>query len=134
MIRAATLLTGLAGAAYGGLLLAEHGGWPNFEAALTWLVVGVLLHDAVLAPLTVAVAWAALRVVKPDRLGPWAVGLVLLGPLTVLAVPVLGRYGARRDNLTLLDRPYWAGWTGVVVVVCVGIVVARFVQRRRNPA
>lgn len=133
MIRAATMLGGLAATAYGGLLLAEHGGWQNFQAALTWLVVGVLLHDAVLAPLTVAVGWLALHVTKPGRLGPWAVGLVLLGPLTLLAVPVLGRYGARGDNLTLLDRPYWAGWTGVVVVVCVGIVAARFVQRRRSP-
>ncbi len=133
MIRAGTMLAGLAAAAYGGLLLVQHGGWQNFEPALTWLVAGVLLHDAVLAPVTVAVAWGALRVARPDHLGPWAVGLVLLGPLTLLAVPVLGRFGARRDNLTLLDRPYWAGWTGVVVVVCLAIVVARLAQRRRTP-
>ena len=131
MIRVATLLLGLAIAAYGGLRLADLG-WQNFQGALTWLVAGVLLHDAVLAPLTVAVAWVALRIAGTRRLGPWAVGLVLLGPLTLLAVPVLGRFGARADNPTLLDRPYWAGWTGVVAMVCAGILVTRWAQGRRT--
>lgn len=131
MIRAVVLGSGLAAAVYGGLLLADRG-WDNFHAALTWLVAGVVLHDAVLAPATVAVSWLALRIVRVDRLAPWAVGLVLLGPLTLLAVPVLGRFGVRPDNDTLLDRPYWAGWSAVVVGVCIGILVARYAERRRR--
>jgi hypothetical protein len=130
--RAAVMLAGLVMAAYGGLLLAERG-WQNFQAALTWLVAGVLLHDAVLAPLTVVAAWAALRVVGAERVRPWAVAVVLLGPLTLLSVPVLGRFGARRDNPTLLDRPYWAGWSVVVAVVAAAILVAEVVRRRRRP-
>lgn len=127
--RVAIMLAGLAATAYGGLLLAERG-WQNFEAALTWLVAGVVLHDAVLAPLTVVATWTALRVAGPDRVRPWAVGLVLLGPLTLLAVPVLGRFGARPDNPTLLDRPYWAGWIVVVGVVGAGILIAEVARRR----
>lgn len=132
MIRALTLVAGVAATAYGGWQLAQRG-WANFEAAATWLVAGVVLHDAVLAPLTIAACWLALRLVRADRLAPWATGLVLLGPLTLLAVPVLGRFGARPDNPTLLDRPYWAGWSAVVVVVCAGILVARYAGRRRHP-
>jgi hypothetical protein len=131
VIRAVTLVAGLAAAAYGGLQLADRG-WENFRAAATWLVAGVVLHDALLAPVTIAVAWVALRVLGSERLAPWAVGLVLLGPLTLLAVPVLGRYGARPDNSTLLDRPYWAGWIAVVVAVVVGILVVRYAERRRS--
>ena len=41
---------------------------------------------------------------------PAAVALVVLGSVTLLAVPVLGRFGARPDNPTLLDRDYSAGW------------------------
>lgn len=133
MIRLALLVAGLAAAAYGALLLLERG-WANLEATVIWLVGGVLLHDAVLAPLTIAVAWVAVRLLRPDRRAPWAVGLVLLGPLTLLAVPVLGRFGARPDNPTLLDRNYWAGWSVVVGVVVLGILVARYVERRRAGA
>lgn len=133
MIRGLLLAAGLAAAGYGGLQLADRG-WENFVAAATWLVAGVVLHDALLAPATIAVAWVALRALEPGRLAPLAVGLVLLGPLTLLAVPVLGRYGARSDNDTLLDRPYWAGWIAVVVTVCVGILVARYAERRRAAA
>ena len=133
MIRLALLVAGLAAAAYGALLLLERG-WANLQATVIWLVGGVLLHDAVLAPLTIAVAWVAVRLLRPDRRAPWVVGLVLLGPLTLLAVPVLGRFGARPDNPTLLDRNYWAGWSVVVGVVVLGILVARYVERRRAGA
>jgi len=131
VIRVVVLGAGLAAAAYGVLLLVERG-WANLVATLTWLVGGVVLHDALLAPVTIAAAWLALRWVRRDRLAPWAVALVLLGPLTLLAVPVLGRFGARADNPTLLDRNYWAGWSAVVVVVTAAILVGRYVERRRR--
>jgi hypothetical protein len=130
-IRAVLLLAGLATGGYGVLRLLDLG-WANFRATLVWLVGGVVLHDAFLAPATIALSWVALRLVTRDRLAPWVAGLVLLGPLTLLAVPVLGRYGARADNPTLLDRPYWAGWSAVVAVVCLGILVVRYVGNRRR--
>ena len=37
-------------------------------------------------------------------------GGVVLGSLTLLAIPVLGRFGERPDNATLLDRNYTVGW------------------------
>jgi hypothetical protein len=131
MTRASVLGLGLAAAAYGVVLLLMRG-WANLWAAVTWLVGGVVLHDAVLAPLTILVAWAALRVLGPRRTTPWAVGLVLLGPVTLLAVPVLGRYGARPDNPSLLDRSYGVGWSALVVLVVLGLLIATFVTRRRR--
>lgn len=94
-------------------------GTDQVVPVLAWAVGGVVLHDAVIAPLVVllgvaAVAWA------PTRLRPalvWA--LVVLGPLTLVAVPVLGRFGAKADNPSLLDRPYWLGYALLVVVVLV---------------
>ena len=41
---------------------------------------------------------------------PAVVGFVVLGSVTLLAVPVLGRFGARPDNATLLDRHYLVAW------------------------
>jgi hypothetical protein len=62
---------------------------------------------------------------------PAAVGLVIWGSVTLLAVPVLGRFGEREDNATLLDRPYLISWCfgGVVTVMAVAVVAA-WRQRR----
>jgi hypothetical protein len=44
-------------------------------------------------------------------------------------VPVLGRFGAKADNPTLLDRPYWLGYAVVVTVV---VALAAVSSRRRR--
>jgi hypothetical protein len=53
---------------------------------------------------------------------------VVLGTVTLSAVPVLGRFGARADNPTLLDRHYLLGW--LVFAVLVGVVTAASVLVR----
>ena len=42
---------------------------------------------------------------------------MILVPVTLVGVPELGRFGARADNPTLLDRPYWLGWSVLVTLV-----------------
>jgi hypothetical protein len=124
---------GVAGAAYGLVLLVRNG-LDDLIAAVIWLAVGVVLHDFLLVPLTLGVCWLAMRVVPPGRRAPLAVGLLVLGSLTILAIPVLGRFGARPDNPTLLDRDYTAGWLVVagltLVAVVAGLVVSARTGRR----
>lgn len=79
-------------------------------AAAVWLTAGVVLHDFVLAPLVVALGVLATRLVPAWAVPPTVAAAVVLGCVTLMAVPVLGRFGARPDNATLLDRPYVAGW------------------------
>ena len=127
-IRVVVGALGVAAAAYGAVELLDLG-FDNLRAAVTWLLVGVIAHDAVLAPLTIgawfAASWGARRRVP----GAVVVGAVVLGTVTVVAVPVLGRFGARPDNPTLLDRNYLLGWlvlaTLTVVLVAAALVVAR---------
>ncbi|MEZ5095067.1 MAG: hypothetical protein R2731_02430 [Nocardioides sp.] len=64
--------------------------------------------------------------------GPAAAGLVVLGSLTLVAVPVLGLFGARPDNPTLLDRPYLTGWLALAGVVLAGVAVAGLRAHRRS--
>ena len=77
-----------------------------------WLAGGVVLHDFVLVPLTLAVCWLGARVLPAGRRAPVAAGLVVLGTLTLLAVPVLGGWGANSDNATILGRDYADGLAG----------------------
>lgn len=108
MIRLLLGLSGVAAAAYGALLLLDQPVGDLLSLA-AWLVSGVLLHDFVLAPLAIAVVVAGSRLPAMWR-APAAAALVVIGSVTLFAVPVLGRFGARADNPTLLDRPYVAGW------------------------
>ena len=95
---------------YGVFRLLELG-WDNLVATVVWLAGGVVLHDAVLAPLVVVVcALAVLALRSRAWRAAAAGGLVVLGTVTLTAVPVLGRFGAKADNPTLLDRPYVVGW------------------------
>ncbi len=130
-LRAGAGALGVLAAAYGVWLLLDLG-WANTRSTLLWLVGGVVLHDGVFAVLVLAVALVALRLAPRDRLAPWVVGLVILVPVTLLAVPELGRFGARADNPTLLDRPYWLGWSVLVTLVVAGVLVGALATRRRT--
>lgn len=136
MVRWTSGVVGSLAAAYGGWLLLGLG-WGHLLGALAWLIGAVVLHDAVFAPLVLAVSYVALRTVPRDRLAPLVVMLVILVPVTLLGIPELGRFGARADNPTLLDRPYWLGWSAMVTLVVAGVLVGALVgaaTRRRRSA
>ncbi|WP_067438913.1 hypothetical protein [Nocardioides jensenii] len=128
--RALLIAAGLTTAAWGAWLLQDATPRDLWSNLLVWLAGGVLLHDAVLAPVVLVLGWSAARVVPWAR-GPVVVGAVLLGALTLVAVPVLGGWGRRPDNPTLLDRDYTAGWGVVAGGIVVGVVVAAAVVRSR---
>ncbi|MGZ4447494.1 MAG: hypothetical protein ACXVEC_12325 [Nocardioides sp.] len=119
-------------AAYGVwlLLTREHG--ARLVGAGEWLVAGVLLHDAVLAPLVLLGLVAGRRLVPVALRAPLVVGAVVLGSVTLLAVPVLGRFGARSDNPTLLDRDYTTGWLVLAGLVVAGVAVGAVARARRH--
>lgn len=126
MIRVVRVLVGLAGvviAVLGAKMFLDLG-WQNTRAAGSWLIGGVVLHDAVLAPATV-IAWFVVSRPLGGRLPrPVIVGTVVLFSVTVVAWPVLGRYHARPDNLTLLNRDYTLGWWIVAGLTLAGVAVA----------
>jgi len=127
-VRVGCVALGLLAASYGGWLLLRLGG-ANTRSTVVWLAGGVVLHDAVFAPLVVVLGLLALRVLPRRHLAPVVVTLVVVVPVTLAGIPELGRFGARPDNPTLLDRPYWPGWF-VLVTLTVAAVVSGTVVRR----
>ena len=87
------------------------------------------MHDALLAPLTIVLVVIAARLLPNWLRTPASVGFVVLATVTVVAVPVLGRFGARPDNATLLDRNYIVGWLTIVVTILLAVTVVAFLRR-----
>jgi hypothetical protein len=133
--RGALGAVGIALGLYGAwLLLSRDHDILGFDGVVAWLVAGVVLHDGVLAVVTIVLAAVALRLAPVAARAPIVVGFVVLGPLTLLAVPVLGRFGARSDNPTLLDRDYTAGWLVLAGLTALAVLVAALVRSRRSRA
>ena len=114
---------------YGAFLLLSRQDRDQLVSAAVWLAAGVVLHDFVLAPLSLLVLLTGSRGLPASYRGPAAVGLVVLGTVTVLAIPVLGSFGARPDNPWLLDRHYVLGWVGLAVLVALAVFVAGRMRR-----
>jgi hypothetical protein len=124
---------GIGGAAYGIVALLDLG-LENLREAGIWLVGGVAVHDGVLAPATIAVCFVAARLGRGTTPAPLVVGAVVLGTVTVVAVPVLLRLGARADNPTLLDRNYVLGWLALATLTVVVSAAATVRGRTRGGA
>lgn len=121
---------GVATAAYGAWLLLGFD-LPDLVDAVVWLAAGVVLHDFVLVPLTLLAGWLLSSLLPAGRRAPVVAGLVVLGTLTLMAVPVLGGFGARADNPTVLDRDYATGWL-VLVGLTALVVLSRLVLEHRR--
>lgn len=116
-------------AGYGLFLLATDVPARLWAAVATWLAGGVVVHDFVLAPLVIAASWAGSRLLPAWARGPVAIGGLILGTLTVVAVPVLGGWGRRPDNPTLLDRDYVLGWSMLAGLTLIGVTGAALAVR-----
>lgn len=118
---------------YGAWLLLSRQDTEQLVSAAVWLGGGVLVHDGLIALAGLAAVAVGGRVLPTAARAPAAIGLVVLGSISLVAVPVLGRFGAREDNPTLLDRDYGTGFAVVVALVVLAVVVASVVRARRDP-
>ena len=102
---------------YGAWLLLSRQDFDQLRSVAVWFVAGVLLHDVLLSGVLVALGMVGSRLLPMALRRPAAIALVVIGTVTITAVPVLGRFGAKADNPTLLDRNYVVGWLVFVVLV-----------------
>jgi hypothetical protein len=123
-----------------GVLLGAYGAWLALTRQDTgqlveiavWLAAGVVLHDVVVAGVVLAGVVLGRRVLPRPWHAPATLALVVWGGVTLMAVPVLGRFGARPDNPTLLDRPYLGTWVALSVVTLAVVATAGAVRARRG--
>lgn len=123
---------GVALGAYGAWLALTRQDSGQLVEIAVWLAAAVVLHDVVVAGVVVAGVALGRRVLPVPWRAPATLALVVWGGVTLMAVPVLGRFGARPDNPTLLDRPYLGAWAALSVVAVVVVAVAGLVRARRG--
>lgn len=116
--------------AYGVLRLLTSLDGGDLAALGIWLVAAVVLHDAVVAPLTVGTGVLLTRL--PARGRRYAQGaLVVAASVTVVAIPLIDRRGTQPEAEALLLRDYAANLTlllGLVAAVAVGLYALRVVR------
>lgn len=115
-IRVALMAIGVAVGAYGVVLIMQHS-TEVIIRIVVWTLIGVFLHDAVFAPLCLALGFAGRRILPHKWWTPVLVAGLLTVVLVLLAIPVFDKPGQHLDNLTVLDRNYQAGfWIALAVV------------------
>jgi hypothetical protein len=119
-IRGGLVALGMLAATYGVWLLLSRQHWPQVRQVTEWAVAGVLLHDAVLAPAAVGLGWLGDRLLPRRAAQAATLALLLIGTLTIVAIPVLDG-AAAGPNPTLLDRDYTTGWLLAVGVLVLGV-------------
>ena len=128
-IRAALLGLGVAGGLWG-LWLMHDFTTPQLVSIGTFLVGGVILHDAILAPATVGLGVAASRLLPGHFRAAAGIGFLLWGTLTLAFFNVLSGQGGKPDNDTVLNRPYALSWLVMTGVLLAAVVIAA-VRRRQ---
>ncbi len=124
-----------------GAAMIGYGVWGQLYGADTkpvrvavLVVTAALVHDLVLAPVVLVLA-VLVRRLLPRWVHPRVQAVALIGfCLVLVAIPGLGRYGAREDNPSVLPRDYTQGLLLALAVVVLGGVLTALVSKvRRSP-
>jgi hypothetical protein len=97
-----------------------------------WLAAAVVLHDVLLAPITVGTGVALTRV--PPRARRYLQGALLVGALiTIVAIPLIWRQGTQPESKAILLRDYAANLTLLLGMTAAVALVLYALRVLRNP-
>jgi hypothetical protein len=111
--------------------IAKRGASDAIKVA-TWVVGGNIAHDALLVPVVLLVGAVLTRCVPEPLRTPLRAGLVASACVVLVAVPVLGGYGRKAANPSLLPLDYGSAvLTALAIVWTLAVVwlALRFVRR-----
>lgn len=129
-VRAVLIAAGVAAGLWGAWLMRDFTS-DRLVSAGTWLAGGIVLHDAVLAPLTVAIGVLAVRLLPGHFRAPMGLAFLVWATLTIVFVPVLSGQGGKPDNDTILNRPYVESWLVMTALLLAAAVVVGLLRRSR---
>lgn len=134
-MRALRVLLGAAGVGLGlwGLWLMRDFTREQLTSEAFWLAGGVIVHDAILAPVVVAIGYGASRMLPGHFRRSTATAFLIWGTLSIAFLPVLSGQGGKPGNDTILGKPYVLSWA-VMTLMLVTYAVAVALWRRNRTA
>jgi hypothetical protein len=128
-LRALLLLTGVGFGLWGVWLMRDFTS-EQLVSMVAWLAGGVILHDAIIAPITVLLGVVAARVLPGQTRAVAAIAFLVWATLTVAFINVLSGQGGTPDNDTVLNRPYALSWVVLTVTIVAAAAVVSYRRRR----
>ena len=95
-VRVTLWVIGVAVGLYGVVLVMEHS-TQDIIRIVAWALIGVLLHDAVFAPVCLALGFAGRRILPHKWWTPVLVAGLLTVIIVLLAIPVFSKPGLHLD-------------------------------------
>ena len=99
-----------------------------------WLIGAIIVHDAIIAPVTVAVGWAVARTIPGRAQAFVQAALAVAGVATLVALPLIYRHGKSAPGTTLLRRAYSLNLLILYGVIALAAAAAYALQGRRAAA
>ena len=97
-----------------------------------WLLGAGVVHDAVIAPVVVALAWLTGRALPVRARGPVRLGLIATAMLTVFAWPLVQGWGRRAANPSALPLDYGRNLVAVLAAIWLAVLVSITVRMTRT--
>jgi hypothetical protein len=120
--------------AFGAFRLVTQLDHSDLVALVGWLIVAVLVHDLVIAPVTVGTGVVLTRV--PPRARRYVQGVLIVGAmLTVIAIPLIRRRNTQPAIKAILLRDYAGNLAlllGLTVAVGIVLYLARVFRDRED--
>ncbi|MEV2225189.1 hypothetical protein AB0E01_35735 [Nocardia vinacea] len=102
----------------------------DLDSIAIWFAGGILLHDAVFAPICAALGLTARHLLPCTWWAVTACGAICSVALVLIALPVLDRGDGMPSNPTVLDRNYPVGLAAALILVWSLVFLAQAVAGR----
>ena len=128
IIRLVLAVFGLAFLAIGAYALATTLSPGQIPSLAGWLIGVLVVHDAIIVPLTIVVGFALSKTVSARVRPVVQGGLIVAAILSLISIPVVLAYGRYPENPSLLPLDY--GRNIVIILITVGLITGLLVGIR----
>ncbi len=130
LIQLALGAAGVAGLLWGVWSLLDDGVGALVSLGI-WLAGAILVHDAILAPLTVVITLVVAKFLPPAARMPTVVAAIIWAACSIAFVSVLTGHAFKAGNETIGGRPYTLAWIIFTVLLAAGATLASLLRARR---
>ncbi|MGJ9424100.1 hypothetical protein [Aeromicrobium sp. CF3.5] len=96
-----------------------------------WLIGAIIVHDAILAPLTIGLTILAARFLPTPARMPAVVGFVVWGTCSIAFFAVISGQAGKTGNETIGGQPYTAAWLTFTALIVIAVGASALVRARR---